>query len=477
MRSMLSVSRTQNLTAICLVMLMLSTPILSTQTGMMNKENSLRDNSTKFMTTNETISYSDCTLSDVTMTEVGLGSHYSSDDWIELTNSANQSCDLGGWQIFDDDSSSSSNALSIDNGTIISANGTMLFERANGDFSFSVSWDDTLLISTRDVSYENATEITTIDYYGRDNYHYDSGRDGSWELCDGEWDWNEPSEVSPNATNYCYSEPLYFSLMDSNGDWNHNHTGEIHSASATASFTTTNLVPGNSYRLYYSWSTQTNSYGRTLYFDAQSEDEVFRFKLGADSGWDCSINIFGRIYDETNSRYVEYFSEDFDLDCTEGVSSYVLSEVISGVGTVEITDDYNFSSGDAKIRWKLGGSNSVDYKTVMKIHQNNQITDFVNEECGTWSSAKTFCWSDNTFKIYDHTCDVDIDATLYAKSAHGWIEIEKIEIEANGPCDGSSGSYDELLNLYAQMPDASGNLSWQEVNSSNNYFNTSATKD
>ena len=80
---MLSVSRTQNLTAICLVMLMLSTPILSTQTGMMNKENSLRDNSTKFMTTNETVSYSDCTLSDVTITEVGLGSHYSSDDWLE----------------------------------------------------------------------------------------------------------------------------------------------------------------------------------------------------------------------------------------------------------------------------------------------------------------------------------------------------------------------------------------------------------
>ena len=58
-----------------------------------------------------------------------------------------------------------------------------------------------------------------------------------------------------------------------------------------------------------------------------------------------------------------------------------MSEVISGVGTVEITDDYNFSSGDAKIRWKLVGSNSVDYKTVMKIHQNNHITDFVYEEC------------------------------------------------------------------------------------------------
>ena len=472
------------MTAICLVMLMLSTPILSTQTGMMNRENSLRDTTEVFRTTaNDSVSYSDCTLSDVTITEVGLGSHHSGDDWIELSNSANQSCDLGGWQIFDDDSSAS-NVMSLDNGTIISANNsTLIFERENGDFSFSISCDDSLLISTRGVSYENATEITNLDCYGQNNnYYYDDDRDGSWELCDGEWDWNEPSEVSPNATNYCYSEPLYFSVMDSNGDWIHNATGEIfrHSSegsTATVSFTTTNLNPNNNYRLYYSWSTQTNSYGQTLYFDGESEDKVFKFKLGADSGWDCSVNIFGRIYDETNSEYIEYYRADFDLDCTEGVSSFTLSEVISGVGSVELTDDYNFSSGDSKLKWKLVGPKTVDYKTVIKVHQDGQITDFINEECAFWSSANTFCWSDNTFKIYDHTCSVDIDATLYAKSSHGWIEIENIDIEANGPCDGSSGSFDELIYLYALMPDASGNNTWQEVNSSNDYFNTSVSRD
>ena len=475
---MLSVSRTQNLTAICLVMLMLSTPILSTQTGMMNRENSLKDTSSKYydMPT-DAIDYSDCTLSNVTITEVGLGYHYSSDDWIELTNSANQSCDLGGWQIFDDDSSSSTNAVSVDNGTIISANGTILFEKANGDFSFNIDFYDTLLISTRGVSYENATEITTIDYDGRDSYSYDDDRDGTWELCDGEWDWNEPTEGSPNETNLCLPDPLYFSVMDSNGNWQHNYTGEIESATSKVSFTATNLVPGQSYRLYYSWSTQTNSYGRTLYFDAPSSsdeaDPVFMFNLGADAGWDCSVNIFGRLYSEDTSQYVEYFREDFDLGCTEGVNSFTLSEVVTG-GTVEISDDYNFSSGDANLRWKLVGSNSVDYKTVLKIHQDNQITDFVNEGCGTWSSAKTFCWSDNEFKIYDHTCSVDIDATLYAKSSHGWIEIEKIDIDANGPCDGSSGSYDELITLHALMPDATGNTTWQEVNSSNRYFNTTS---
>ena len=170
--------------AIFMIALMIATPALTLQTGIMNDnyQGELDEAAKAAYTTSNAAP--DCSLSEVTITEVYT---YSSDDWFELHNSGNQTCDLGGWHIRD---SGTSSGLVIDNGTNITSDGFMYFSRPSGDFSFSISESDSMLISTRNVSTENATTITTIDSEGRDGYSYSNTRDGSWELCDGEWYWN-----------------------------------------------------------------------------------------------------------------------------------------------------------------------------------------------------------------------------------------------------------------------------------------------
>ena len=120
--------------------------------------------------------------------------------------SGNSPCDLGGWHIRDDDTTS---GMVVDNWTNITAGGFLLFESAE-DFTPSTSNTPT------PSSYQQGTfertpprspPLTTAAGTTRL-----ASRDGSWELCHGVWDYNEPDEMTPNATNLCAGEPLVLLL-------------------------------------------------------------------------------------------------------------------------------------------------------------------------------------------------------------------------------------------------------------------------
>ena len=256
--------------AIFMIALMIATPALTLQTGIMNDNFQKElDEAAKSAYTTPTTSQ-DCTLSNVTITEVYT---YSSDDWFELYNSGNQTCDLGGWHIRD---SGTSSGLVIDNGTNITSDGFMYFSRSSGDFSFSISESDSMLISTRNVSTENATTVTTIDSEGRDGASYSNSRDGSWELCDGAWDWNEPDEMTPNATNECAGDPFVLYVQSEDGSWT-DDTETIPNGSSSFKINTTNLDDGDSYYVYYHWSTPLGmSHSRDYDFVADGSEIEFQ---------------------------------------------------------------------------------------------------------------------------------------------------------------------------------------------------------
>ena len=171
---------TKTKTALFLVFLMLAAPMLSIGTNILSND----IKSSKFTSAKTVSTTSDCDLSNVTITEIY---HYSSNEWIEIYNGGNETCDLGEWKIGDSGSS-----FEIANNTTILSNGHLLFTRGV-DFSFDISCSDQIFISTRDTEYTNATEITQLDCYGpNDDDYYNTNLDGSWELCDGLWDWNEP---------------------------------------------------------------------------------------------------------------------------------------------------------------------------------------------------------------------------------------------------------------------------------------------
>ncbi|MFL2973729.1 MAG: lamin tail domain-containing protein [Candidatus Thalassarchaeaceae archaeon] len=446
-------------TAFFLVFLMLATPMLSLETSLLSEtENSTK----KFTSTKTATTIPDCDLSNVTITEVY---HYSS-DWIEIYNDGNQTCDLGEWRIGDSGSS-----FEIANNTNISANQHLVFTSSNSGLNFDISCNDQIFISTRNVDYVNATEITQLDCYGpNDNDYYNTNLDGSWELCDGFWDWNEPDEMTQNSTNLCNGNPFSFNSLSEDGTWD-NNPSSIDNGSSTLSWNVSNLDENTEYQLYSSWNTGLNSFSRNYYFNGGIEDITFDMFSSID--WTCEVNIYAYLRNQSSSIIEEYFGKDFDVsNCPSTGFTFDFQ------GSTGIQNGHNFSAGIGSFTAKaIQISSDQEYIVEIKLNQDNIVTDSFTEECdyiiGT-SNTQCQALGQNIF-IYDETCDVEFSVMIYTKSPYGWIEIGSESIEGVGPCNSDSNDISEPIRLYANMTDSNGTYSYQVVDSGNSVLNTSTT--
>jgi hypothetical protein len=442
-------------TAFFLVFLMIMTPMVSLQNNF-RYGNELQDPTPLSKTSS---SWSDCSLSNVSVTEVY---HYSSNEWIEINNSGNETCDLGEWKI-----GKYGDSFEIANNTTLLSNGHLVFTR-DIDFSFDISCNDQIFISTRNVDYTNATEVTQLDCYGpNDNDYYNTILDGSWELCDGFWDWNEPDEITQNATNLCNGNPFSLSALLENGTWNSNPLS-IEKGSSTLSWNVSNLDENTGYELYSSWNTGLNSYSRNYYFDGGIED--ITFDMFSNDDWTCKVNINAYIRNQSSSNIEEYFNKDFDVSsCPSAGFSFNYGS------DTEIQNGYNFSAGTEGITVKgLQILYDQDYIVEIKLNQDNVITDLFTEECTYTSFGRCEATNADVF-IYDETCNVEFSSILYAKSPFGWIEIGSESIEGVGPCNPDSNDLSEPIRLYANMTNSNGTFSYQVVDNENHELNTSTT--
>ena len=78
--------------AIFMILLMVATPALTLQTGLLEKDSAPEELENSIRSTSGTTPLPDCSLTDVNVTEVY---HDSSSDWIEIYNSGSAACDLG----------------------------------------------------------------------------------------------------------------------------------------------------------------------------------------------------------------------------------------------------------------------------------------------------------------------------------------------------------------------------------------------
>ena len=433
--------------------------MLSLETSLLSEtENSTK----KFTSTKTATTIPDCDLSNVTITEVY---HYSS-DWIEIYNDGNQTCDLGEWRIGDSGSS-----FEIANNTNISANQHLVFTSSNSGLNFDISCNDQIFISTRNVDYVNATEITQLDCYGpNDNDYYNTNLDGSWELCDGFWDWNEPDEMTQNSTNLCNGNPFSFNSLSEDGTWD-NNPSSIDNGSSTLSWNVSNLDENTEYQLYSSWNTGLNSFSRNYYFNGGIEDITFDMFSSID--WTCEVNIYAYLRNQSSSIIEEYFGKDFDVsNCPSTGFTFDFQ------GSTGIQNGHNFSAGIGSFTAKaIQISSDQEYIVEIKLNQDNIVTDSFTEECdyiiGT-SNTQCQALGQNIF-IYDETCDVEFSVMIYTKSPYGWIEIGSESIEGVGPCNSDSNDISEPIRLYANMTDSNGTYSYQVVDSGNSVLNTSTT--
>ena len=172
-----SVGRRQTLTALLLATLMVSAPLLTIQAAKLNRSAELAEENAP----SHTAPLPDCEIAEVKVSEV----YPDNSGWLELHNSGSSGCDLGGWHIFDENTFGNQNdGLLFDNGTNISSNEHIQFNYSS-DFGFYInSYSDTIHISTRGVTMENASVAVEWDLDSRDGYYWDDDRDGSFELCE-----------------------------------------------------------------------------------------------------------------------------------------------------------------------------------------------------------------------------------------------------------------------------------------------------
>ncbi|RZD49114.1 MAG: hypothetical protein CXT66_05060, partial [Methanobacteriota archaeon] len=455
--------------ALFMIVLMISTPALTVQTGTISGALSDVDEPV-YLTATGSSAVPDCDLANVTITEVYS---YSSDEWFELYNAGNQTCDLGGWHIRDGDTSS---GMVIDNETNISAGDFMDFSSSDGDFSFGIEEDDSILISTRNVTTENATTITTLDYYGRDGSHYSTSRDGSWELCDGEWDWNEPQEMTAGEPNICAGDPIVLYVQEDDGSWTQNPE-VIPNGSSNLLWNTSNLEIGQSYYMYYSWSTPLGiSSSRAHSFTADGSE--IEFQMHSDEYWTCEVSFYSYIRNESSGDIIEYYDWDRQADCTIGYgqgydgkqesiepfklfkSSSILVEIKDGFDY----DAYNMGLNNIHMYRIPDLVSDVTYAVASRVYLDGVPTMFAVEECTTIISGH--CEVNIPVYLENHVCDVDFYFDVFVLSPHGWLNIGSEVIEAIGHCSGASGTMDSVLNLYGNVTNAAGGQSWVELDGS-----------
>ena len=438
--------------AIFMILLMIAAPVMTLQTGLLTRElqNSpeLEDNPAgKSLTSSGSGNLPDCTLSDVVLTEV----YHSSGDWIEIYNSGNQSCDLGEWHIRDDDTNT---GMVLANGTNITSGEFMLFSYADGDFNFDISYSDSILFSDRNTTIQNATVATTLDYYGRDNQGYSTSRDGSWELCDGVWDYNEPNEMTPNATNLCAGEPFMLYVMDSDGSWIEDPVS-IPNASSPLVWNTSNLDIGQSYYMYHWWSTEFYSSSDSFTFTADGEE--IEIEISSDYDWTCKVDFNAYIQNSSSGSTIEYYTESLDVECGEEISEFKVLDSSS----VELSDGHNFSSGNmlGSVGF-VGGNTDRTYRTVYTLSFDDEVVEFSDKEC---DYGQDNCLDSYQINIPSHVCSVDFDVSAYVLTPHQWLHVGEETFEMVGDCDGNDGDPQSVMSLYAMMDDATGGQTWTEV--------------
>jgi hypothetical protein len=426
------------------------------------------------MATGSSTPLPDCETGNITISEI-----YPDDNgWLELHNSGSGDCDLGGWQVFDENSLGNQNdGLLLDNGTNISSDEYLQFNYSS-DFGFYIgSSSDEIYLATRGVSMENATLAVEWDSTSRDGHSYSTSRDGSYELCEGEYDWNEPDELTPGSQNLCEGDPIVLYAQEDDGSWTED-PDSVSNSNSQMLWDTSNLDNGTQYYFHYSWNTAITSGSESFYFTADGTD--IAWDIESEEAWSCFLHVHASIRNESSGQTIEYYDRELDIDCSIDselilYDTYFSSSSFSWMG-IEVDEDYLFDSGSTRFRWRAENlAEGYEYDLVGILYQDGEVTNIVHTEWHQDTGSSSSASIDETTDIGENVCDLAFTGFLHILSPHGWIEITKIDYDLDGPCDGSSGSVDPLLNLYAIMDnETSGGQSWEMVDSTNDDLNVSA---
>ena len=485
-------TQSQTSTALLLVAIMVSAPMLAIQTAKLGQEHIL-DGEGDASFTGE----SDCISAAIQVSEVYPGGS----GWIELYNQWS-ACNIGAWHIADsNDHDSGNDGFEIPDGTVIDAQGFLVLHYSS-DFSFYIdSGEDGLWLGARDVPSGDYELRTWWDADSRDGHGWDSSRDGSWERCgDLEYvsagltreqdrrsldsyyyhqgwvqgaDWNEPNETTQGSSNLCNGEPIVLRSLHGSGE---DDPLSVNNHSAELAWNTDNLVAGQTYVIEYSWETQFGSFSDSETFDADGSELPFSLQSMPD--YTCWVDISAELKDQSSGQVMEYFDRELGVDSCIDTTNLEFWDISTGPDTpihnlnyrpqylesctpicpLPDTNEDGTPDGSGSPTMRLGldtwPSEDVQYNFLAFTYNDGEVSNLFDETFDSFDYSSLTPAADFLFgfdwAVSGHECElrITVEVSVVVNSIL-WARTQMHEYELRPACDGTSGDGYEIITLEA----------------------------
>ncbi|MDP6221058.1 MAG: hypothetical protein QGG76_05665, partial [Candidatus Thalassarchaeaceae archaeon] len=316
-------------------------------------------------------------------------------------------------------------------------------------------------------------------------------RDGSWEMCGDEYDWNEPNETTPESANLCNDEPLVLRSLHGSGE---DDPDSVHNETAELAWNTDALIAGDAYEIQYSWETEFGSFSDSETFDAGGSE--IPFSLTSMPDYTCFVRISAELKDDSG-QIIEYYdrrlwvdscidtsdfnfwdigtSPDTEIDdpkanriggaaglsnlerCTPLCPIPDMDPYYGGTGQDGIPDGAGVVDMMFKLWYPVEG---LTYNILAFVYADGEVTNLFdetflaqpedNDEDGEFDDPPSHHFMPWEWTIQGHECElrVTVQVSLVVNSIL-WTGSHERDYELRPACDGTTGDPIEIITLEA----------------------------
>ncbi|SVB60634.1 uncharacterized protein METZ01_LOCUS213488, partial [marine metagenome] len=227
------------------------------------------------------------------------------------------------------------------------------------------------------------------------------------------------------------------------------------------------------YHVSWDWySEDFDSGSDSLTFAADGSTIDFQVSVAP---WSCEVYFYYSIHFVTfqgdhswmrsESHYIDAPCSDVDYDPADPPDIEV-QEVFNGSWSA-VTNSTTLDAGTTQLAVNASGLEAgFPYYVQVRAYYDGNLNVF---ESGTWyadSDSETAYWN---ITLDGHECDIDIYIEVHvATNDTGWQQASELDLELDGPCDGTEGDSVFRVPLYANHPSLN---TWTLVDDDTNFSN------
>ncbi|MDP6220577.1 MAG: hypothetical protein QGG76_03205, partial [Candidatus Thalassarchaeaceae archaeon] len=259
---------------------------------------------------------------------------------------------------------------------------------------------------------------------------------------------------------------------DVNGTWDQDPV-YIGSGDTDVRWDTSNLAVGQEYHVSWNWNSEDFDSGSdSLTFVADGSTIDFVVSVAP---WSCEVYFYYSIHFVTfqgdhswmssESLYIDAPCSDADYDPADPPDIEVQG-LLDGTWS-EVNNSTALDAGATQFVLNISGlEDGFPYYSQVRAYYDGNLNVFQSDTWFADSDSDSEYWN-LTFE--GHECDIDIHVEIHvATNDTGWQQASDLDLELDGPCDGTDGDSVFRVPLYADHP---SNGTWTAVDDDTNFSN------